>query len=103
MISNGIAMSLSYSKPVISINGELLFHSYGEQGIVYHVESGNTHLIESVAFKLLSIIYEQPGIGCDYLIDRLENDLPIEKDGIKEYLLSVLVSLQKIDLLKLKD
>jgi len=87
----------------IFLDGELLFNSYVGQGIIYHVESANTHLIDAFAFDILSIIDKEPGIECGDLMSKLENRSVNEKDDSKDYLLSVLMALQKIDLLKLKE
>jgi len=87
----------------VFLNGELLFFSWKEQGLVYHIASGNTHLLENFAFQILLLLNKQPKVDSDFLMKSLKNELLYEKDDSKDYLLSVLMALQKIDLLKLKE
>lgn len=96
-------MNSVYSKYDISLVGELLFHSWGDQGIIFHVESGDTHLLNDFTFQVLSVVNEHPRIKYESLLYALESQFFNDDGDFKEQFLEVLVKLQKMNLLQLQE
>ena len=79
----------------------LKFYLSQDEAVVYHTGSGNTHLLNFMAYKILTFIQNSPQVSNDeiqsYLIQDLADD--VDKDEFYQYVINVLEQLYALNLI----
>ncbi len=81
-------------------SSQLHWRSWGDEFVVYHAGSGDTHQLDPIAAELLKSLAQEPASTFE-LVTRVSVSLELEADDdLFEYMEKVLCTLSRLDLIE---